>query len=136
MATTIENLFKERWSLLNSLCNEYFEDHDSEISRKIIYNNVESEINKMRDKKSLRDIEDAVNKYMGNIVADLKKECSFLKPEDIVFITYIYAGFSPRAICQFTDIKLKYFYNKKARLKTRILNSKVGDCMRFVDKLG
>ncbi len=61
---------------------------------------------------------------MNNIIKKLREQCSFLKEEDIVFITLIYAGLSPRAVCFFTDIKLKNFYTKKRRLVERIDNSR------------
>ena len=54
---------------------------------------------------------------MNNIVEKLREQCPMLKPDDIVFIMLVYAGFSPRAVCLFTGIKLKYFYTKCLRNK-------------------
>ena len=45
------------------------------------------------------------------------------------------AGFSPRAICIFTDIKVKNFYNKRSRLKEKILASDAPDKEWFVSKM-
>ncbi len=51
-------------------------------------------------------------------------------------IVLIYAGFSPRAVCMFTGIKLKSFYTKRTRLITRISSSEaIIDRDEFLQKL-
>lgn len=132
----IENLFKDRWTTLNMLCNEYFEKGASEKTRLSIIKDIEEEIKSLSSPKRLKQIEDNVNKYMGNIVLNLKQECPFLKSDDITFITLIYAGFSPRAISLITNIKLKYYYNKKERLIKKIQYSSSPNKQAFIDKLG
>lgn len=125
LAESIERLFKGSWKTFNMLCNEYFEKGGSDKTRASIIKDIEAEIKKLQSKQSLRHIEDEVNKYMGNIVAVLREECLFLKEDDITFITLVYAGFSPRAVCLFTGIKYKYFYSKRERLYERIMLSDV-----------
>ncbi|MDE7376746.1 MAG: hypothetical protein K2N16_07840, partial [Muribaculaceae bacterium] len=44
---TIENLFKEKWSTLNMLCNEYFELGDSESTRNALLAHIEKELKKV-----------------------------------------------------------------------------------------
>lgn len=132
---TIENLFKDKWQMLNMLCNEFFERGDSARTRASIINNIDAEITKLRSPKNICNIEMTVNKYMNNIVEKLKEQCPMLKPDDIVFIMLVYAGFSPRAVCLFTGIKLKYFYTKKSRLIQRILSSSAPDKDIFAQKL-
>lgn len=132
---TIETLFKDKWKILNSLCNEFFEKGNSATTKAFILRNIELEIDKLRSQKSIKNIEDAANKYMNEIINKLRVECPFLKQDDIIFLTLIYAGFSPRAVCLFTDIKLKYFYNKKARIAERITNSNAPNKELFISKL-
>ena len=81
------------------------------------------------------EIESAVNLYMGDIMKQLRRQCPFLKPQDFTFIMLIYAGFAPRAVCMFTELKLKYYYNKRYRLSERILKSDAPDRELFVNKL-
>lgn len=131
----IEELFHKKWELLNLLCNEYFEKGGSEKTRITIIKDIENEILKMRSKKNLKSIESAVNQYMDNIVVKLREQCPFIKEDDIIFITLLFAGFSPRAVCLFTDIKLKYYYNKKSRLIDRILSSEAPDKALFVEEM-
>lgn len=134
--TRIESLFKEQWRFLNLLCNDYFEKGDSPKARTDIIHNIEKEIQKLRKPANIRNIEKAVDECMGRIASRLRQECPFLKEQDITFITLLYAGFSPRAVCIFTDIKLKYYYNKKKRLADRIEASDAPGKALFISKMG
>lgn len=134
-SAVIEHLFKEKWSALNILCNEYFELDDSENSRTALLSNIEKELKKIRTNKSIKEIEISVNTYMGNIMTLLREECTFLKEDDYVFISLVYAGLSVRAVCLFTGIKYKFFYVKRARLMQRIISSGVPHSLMFAEKL-
>ncbi len=117
----IENLFKEKWQTLDLLCDEYFLKGNSPNTRASIINSIENELEKVRSKRNMLEIVDSVDKYMGNIISDLKTCCpSISKDDDIIFIALIFAGFSPRSVCFFTGIKLKYYYNKRSRIISRI----------------
>lgn len=119
-AIVIEHLFKEKWSTLNMLCNEYFNLGDTEASKKSIINNIEKELNKIRSKNNLKEIESAVDMYMGGMVTTLRNQCPCLKNDDILFLSLIMAGFSVRAVCLFTGVTYKFFYVKKSRLIEKI----------------
>ncbi len=131
----IEHLFKEKWNTLNMLCNDYFELGDSENTRAMILSNIEKELKKLRTKKNLKDIEIAVDTYMGNIMSMLREECSFLKEDDFTFLSLVFAGLSVRAVCLFTDMKYKLFYLKKSRLSKRILASDAPHKDLFLGKI-
>lgn len=131
----IERLFRERWQTINLLCNEFFEKSDSEKTRTSIVNEIEKELDLMRTPRKLRQIETLTDSYMGGIVTRLREQCTFISDDDITFLTLIYAGFSPRAVCIFTGIKLKYFYTKRSRLAARILASSAPDRLEFASRL-
>lgn len=133
MDIEIENLFRNQWSTLNRLCNEFFEK-ESENSKLSSIASIEKEIKKIVNRKNIGSIEESVNKYMNNIVVALREQCSFLKEEDFIFIILVYAGFAPRTICMFTNIKFKHFYNKRSRLIERIKKSDVKDKEWFISK--
>lgn len=122
-AMIVENLFKDRWATLNMLCNQYFERNDNERTRVMILNDIEKELTKFRNTKNLKEIEVAVDTYLGGIMSLLRAECAFLKEGDFVFLSLIFAGFSVKAVCLFTNIKYKLFYLKKSRLSKRISES-------------
>jgi len=120
-------LFREQWKTINSLCYDYFEKKDCEKTKQTIVADVENEIKKMCDAKTIASIEQNLNQYFNNIIAKLRSQCPQIKDDDIKFMLFLYAGFAPRAICIFTDIKLKYYYNKRSRLIERISRSNAPD---------
>lgn len=134
-ALVIEHLFKEKWVTLNMLCNQYFDMGSSEKTRNAILYNIEQELEKLQSKKSLRQLEDAVNNYLGGIMSLLRNECPFLKENDFTFLSLIFAGFSVRAVCLFTNIKYKLFYLKKSRLTKKISESEAPHKHMFLNKL-
>lgn len=135
LKNTIICLFKDKWEAINIMCYEYFEKGESEKERISIANAIKEHIEQLKGPKNLKKIEESVNRYMNNIIIRLREQCSFLKKEDIIFISLIYAGLSPRAVCFFTAIKLKNFYTKKRRLVEKIDNSGCEDRDIFIVNL-
>lgn len=119
----VEELFTEQWGTLNKLFDQYFEMGDSDLTRMAIFNDIKKEIKRLKAPKNLRQIESSVNTHLGGIMSLLREECAFLKEEEYVFLSLIYAGFSVRAICLITDIKYKMFYLRKSRILKRIAES-------------
>lgn len=131
----VDDLYSERLNTLNMLCNEYFEKNESEKIRLTLFNEVEKHILSLRDRKYVDALEEVVNTYLDHIMVKLREQLPALSLSDLTFITYLYAGFSPRAICIFTDIKVKNFYNKRSRLKEKILASDAPDKEWFASKM-
>ncbi len=134
-SAALELLFRDKWSTLNMLCNEYFEMGDSENTRATILNRIEKELTTLRTKKNVESIEIAVDNFMGNIMSLLREECGFLKEEDFVFLSLVYAGLSVRAVCLFMGMKYKHFYLKKSRLSKRISSSTAPHKDLFIGKM-
>ncbi|MDE7413902.1 MAG: hypothetical protein K2N05_08985 [Muribaculaceae bacterium] len=131
----VNTLYSNRLDTLNMLCNEYFEKSDSEKVKLSLYNEVEKHILALRDTKSITQLESIVNMYMDNILVKVREQMPELNKKDLIFLTYLYAGFSPRAVCIFTDIKIKNYYNRRSRLKNRILESNAPDKEIFASKM-
>lgn len=131
----IDTLFADRYKTLSLLCDEYFEKAGSEHLRLSLYKRVEDEINRLRTPQTLRLIEDAVNRYRDGIIDRLRTQLPQLKPADITFITLIYAGFSPRAVCLLAGLSLKNYYTKRSRLRDRIDASNAPDRYNFTTYL-
>ena len=131
----VEKLFKEKWATLDTLCDQYFGLHNSELNAKDLVNNIEKELKKIVSKKGLVEIVRSVDTHMEGIITELRNQCPFLKDTDVNFLALLYAGFSVRAVCMFIGIKYEYFYVKKARLKNRILSSDAPDKSLFIEKL-
>ncbi len=130
----MENLFRERWTTLNMLCNEYYEKGDSPVLREKIIGSIEKELKKIGSKKSIEQIEEAVNKYCDGILDDLKRECPNLTERDVTLATLIMAGFSVKAISYLLGIKTGNLYMIRRRLIERISNSNAPDKERFIER--
>lgn len=131
----LEELFRQKWSTINMLCNEYFERGDSDAARRAIVLNIESELSKLTSKGNLLKIEQAVDRYMGGTMTLLRAECAWLKEDDFAFIALVFAGLSARAVCMFAGIKYKYYYLKKSRLLKRLAESDASHRDLFVARL-
>ena len=131
----IDSLYGSRLDTFNMLCNEYFEKNESQRVRLTLYNEVERHILALRDSGSVAELEAVVDTYLDNMMKKVREQIPSLSPSDLRFLTYLYAGFSPRAVCIFTDIKIKNFYNRRSRLKARILGSDAPDRELFASKM-
>ena len=131
----VNALYKSRLDTLNMLCNGYFDNSDSEKMRDVFYKDVEKQILALRDSKSVEALEDIVNEYLDNTMMRVREQLPDLTISDLKFLAYIYAGFSPRAVCIFMNIKIKTFYNRRNLLKERILASDAPDKEYFVSRM-
>lgn len=132
----ISALFKKQWGTLNMLCNEYFEKGENPSLKATILTEVEKEIKRISGRDGLKSIEEALNRHFEGIITKLKEQLPEFDKKDIAFLTFSYAGFSPRAICLFTGFTIKYYYKKRAVLKEKILATSAPDRQLFVDLLG
>lgn len=137
LRSKIDALYAGRVSTLNFLCDEYYNKRDAqqEEVRMSMYKEVEKQILLLRSPKALAELENIVNTYLNNILMRLRQQIPSLTQNEIVFLTYLYAGFSPRAVCIFCDIKIKNFYNRRSRLRARILESGAPDAEIFASRM-
>ena len=131
----VNALYRRRLDTLNMLCNGYFDNNDSEKMRDVFYKDVEKQILALRDNKSVEALEEIINEYLDNTMQRLRDQLPELSVSDLKFLAYIYAGFSPRAVCIFMNIKIKTFYNRRNLLKERILASDAPDKEYFVSRM-
>ena len=85
--------------------------------------------------ENFSDIETIVNHFKNDIIIKIRQQCPFLKQDDIAFITFLIAGFSPKAVGILMGYKTKNVYNKRARIKKRIENSNSPDKNQFLSLL-
>lgn len=123
LTVKVNELFGNHFKTLNLLCDEYYGKQDSDKTRLTIYKEIEKEIMKMCEPKEILRLENIVNEYKCNIVEKLRSQFPDMKETDVVFLTMIFAGLSPRAICIFTNNKIGNYYNKRQRLRAKIQES-------------
>lgn len=120
LSSEIESLFREQWNLLNQIAYQYFESSSDSLKKNLVLDEFKKQLRKLQSKNNMLAIEEMVNKYMSGIMTLLKQECPDLKDEDYKLILLNFAGFEPRTMCLFLDIKLKTFYTKRQRLIQKI----------------
>lgn len=133
----IESLFGERLDALNHICNEYFEKKDAEMEsvKMSVYSEVEKLILSFRSREAVGSIENTVNTYRNDILKRLRNQVPSLSDADMLTVTYLYAGFSPKAVCVFTGSKIKNFYNRRLRILDKISASDAPDKDEFMSRL-
>lgn len=131
----VGQLFRSQWKTLNVLCNEYFEKGDTSL-RSTILKEVEKEISRIKGRQGVKSIAEALDQHFDNIITRLRSQLPELSESDLMFLIFVYAGFSPRAICLFTGYTLKYFYKKRGVLKEKILSSQAADRLQFAEMMG
>ena len=122
MDNQIQALFSQQFNAIDELCNVYFETKDTKIETDRIYKEVMKQINDLSN-KDLSQLEIIVNTYRNQLMADFRKDFPSLHADIYQFATYLFAGFSLRAISIIMNEKIENIYNKKSRLKNRVQNS-------------
>jgi tetratricopeptide (TPR) repeat protein len=124
MNTQIQALFSQQFSVIDELCNVYFETKDTKAEKDRIYKEVLKQINDIGTNK-VSQLEVIVNTYRNQIMRDFRKDFPNLNSDIYQFAIYQFSGFSSRAISIFMNEKIENVYNKKSRLKSRIQKSDV-----------
>lgn len=128
-------LYKGNWITLNLLCRRLSAGTESDRDTKLLVEDIEKEISELRSEKSIREIEERINKYNDNMAAKLRAQCAFLKPGDIKFLVFIMAGFSSHGVCVILGLTQSNFYKKRRRLLERIGSSDAVDRDAFVSAI-
>lgn len=134
-ASLINQLFRDRYTVLNNLINEYFEKRDSALARVTIIKDFENEIAKIKKDDSIEQLKDFVDQYRDNILSRMRQQLPRFKEADITFCALLLAGFAPRTICLLINIQYGNYYNKWTRIRARISNSDAPDKDFFLNAL-
>lgn len=121
----ISEMFYKQYELLNKLTSTYYETHVCNKDMEAIYKQVSLEIERLSsDKKSIRQLENFVNRYKGNIMTTIRTHLPNLHDMDYRLLCYLCAGFSAKAISIFTGDSTNNIYVKKSRIKDIIVELK------------
>lgn len=134
-AMLVDRLFRDRFATLNTLSEEYFEKRESPQLRATIIRDFEEEIDKMKQPESIVHLRDIIDECHDGIITRLREQIPELRESDLTFLTFVLAGFSPRAVALFTDIKLGNYYNRRTRIRARIAASGAPDTSLFLAAL-
>lgn len=128
----IIEIFSSQFSILDNFTNIYL-DHDgkNKVSSAVL-KELEKCIAGFSSQQRLDELNDAVNSSMNKIVDRLSLQVPSVNKNEINLFLYLCAQFSPRVISLFMNDKLENIYNKKSRLKRKIINSNAPDAKQFL----
>jgi hypothetical protein len=125
MSASISELYRDRFSELNELCDIYYDHSGSSRHKSMVFNKLNNTIDAIKsDSERIADLERAVDEYRGGLMSDLRSVLPKLSERDYRVALYSFAGFSNRAIALFIDSdpvsvsKIKYNIKYKMRGET------------------
>lgn len=118
----LQGLLDKRFSLIDSLCQTYYESHGTKSERKAIIDKVRNEIESART-DSFPEMEQAVNDCRDNILVKIKESKPDIKTDDYMLLVFLASGLSTRTISLLMDESVEVVYKRKSRLKSRLRES-------------
>ncbi|MGM9803510.1 MAG: hypothetical protein ACI308_04965 [Muribaculaceae bacterium] len=112
-------LLENRFSLIDTLCQTYYESQGTKAERKAIIDKVKCEIDALRT-DALPQMEQAVNDCRENLLVTIKAKYPDIKAEDYQLLVYITCGLSARTISLLIGASVDVVYKRKSRLKARL----------------
>lgn len=118
----LHEVLEKRFSLIDSLCQTYYESHGTKTERKAIIDKVKSEIESVRT-DSFPEMEQAVNDCRDNILVKVKNNYPEIKNEDYMLLVFLASRLSTRTISLLLGESVDVVYKRKSRLKSRLKES-------------
>lgn len=135
MRKDVDRLFKEHYESVEMAANLLLDTSMSKNSDKRITEELSRKVSKCRDPKFLSTLESTVNEFRNGAIDRLRKQIAGISDQEMTIILYSAAGLSSRVICLLTDQSASALYNKKYRIKKKILASDAADREEFVDMI-
>ncbi len=110
---------ESRFSLIDSLCQTYYESQGTKTERKAIVDKVKHEIESVRSDSFPR-MERTVNDCRDNLLEKLRVAYPEIKPEEYQLLVYLAGGLSSRTISLLLGESVDVVYKRKSRLKARL----------------
>ena len=127
LESKLHGLLENRFALIDSLCQTYYETQGTKTERKAIIEKVKSEIEFVRT-DSFPKMEQAVNDCKDNLLVIVKEKYPEIKPEDYQLLVYLASGLSTRTISLLLGETIDVIYKRKSRLKTRLKERVAPSC--------
>ena len=119
LQSKLHGLLENRFALIDSLCQTYYETRGTKAERNAIIDKVKSEIESVCT-DSFPKMEKAVNDCRDNLLVIVKENYPDIKPQDYQLLVYLASGLSTRTISLLLGESVDVIYKRKSRLKTRI----------------
>lgn len=119
LRSKLSGLLDNRFALIDSLCQTYYETQGTKAERKAIVDKVRTEIEATRN-DSLPQMEEIVNDCRGNVLDKAREIYPEIKAEDYQLLVYLACGLSARTISLLLGESVEVVYKRKSRLKSRL----------------
>lgn len=119
LESKLQGLLENRFALIDSLCQTYYESQGTKTERKAIIEKVKAEIESVRTDYFPR-MEQTVNDCRNNLLENVKNNYNDIKPGDYQLLVYLASGLSTRSICLLLGETVDVVYKRKSRLKSRL----------------
>lgn len=129
----VKKLFGQKFELINNLCDAYFECQNTQREKNVIYREAISMITAFGEKQTLLELENILNECKNDVISRVREQIPWLNEKEISLLLYLYCGFSANAVCLLIGDKKENYYNKKSRLKNKILKSGAEDRDEFIE---
>lgn len=133
LESKLHGLLHDRFALIDSLCQTYYETQGTKTERKAISEKVKSEIESVRS-DYFGQMEQAVNDCRDNILEAVKGAYPDIKTDDYRLLVYIFCGLSSRTVSLLLGESVEVVYKRKSRLKSR-LKVRLGDLFTTIAPL-
>lgn len=131
LQSTLYGLLDSRFTLIDSLCQTYYETQGTPAEKKAVSDKVKKEIEGIRT-DSFPELEKCVNACRNNILSAVKEEFPEIKTDDYRLLVYLACGFSTRAISLLVSESVEVVYKRKSRLKSRLVAVGKPSCMQIL----
>lgn len=132
LQSTLYGLLDSRYTMIDSLCQTYYETQGTPAEKKAVSEKVKKEIEGIRT-DSFPELEKCVNACRNNILSAVKEEFPEIKTDDYRLLVYLACGFSTRAISLLVSESVEVVYKRKSRLKSRLAAVGTPSCMLILE---
>lgn len=122
MEIKLRGLLENRFTLIDSLCQTYYESQGTKTERKAVIDKVKSEIESVRT-DSFSKMEQAVNDCRDDLLVKVNEIYPSIKADDYQLLVYLACGLSTRTLCLLLGESVDVIYKRKSRLKSRMRES-------------
>lgn len=119
LESKLHGLLENRFALIDSLCQTYYESQGTKSERKAIIEKVKSEIESVGT-DSFPEMEKAVNDCRDNLLVKVKESYRDIKPQEYQLLVFLASGLSTRTISLLLGESVEVVYKRKSRLKARL----------------
>lgn len=132
LESKLHGLLENRFALIDSLCQTYYETQGTKTERKAIIEKVKTEIESVRT-DSFVEMENVVNACLDNILDKVTEAYPEIKPSDYQLLVYLASGLSTRTVSLLLGESVDVVYKRKSRLKSRLRDSVAPVCPHIMD---